>query len=288
MFLITTYLYQPFLNLLVFFYWLIGHTPLGYDMGIAVILLTIAIRLLLLPITLASQRSEDERRKIQEQVKEIESHPTATSVEKKEKAKQVLRSSPRILISEGIMFVIQVAIALILWRIFATGLSGEDLHLLYPFMPEVPQPYVLSFLGRFDLTHSHLLFNIIQTFIIFLLETLVVLTSPYPVSRSEVVRVQIVLPLMSFVAFAFLPAGKKLFVITTLLFSILVLLLRLAYSTYKKYFPDPEPEEEKPAWPYPYPPYPYPYPPYPPAEGQAAAPPTPAETTSSESDSHSH
>lgn len=254
---ISTYLYQPFLNLLVFFYWMLGQTPVGYDMGIAVILLTLVIRFLLLPITLASQRSEAERRKIQDTVKEIESHPTATQVEKKEKIRDVLRGSPRILISEAVMFVIQLAIALILWRIFATGLTGEDLHLLYRFMPEVPQPYVLSFLGRFDLTHPDWVLNVVQTVIIFLLETLVVLTSPYPVSRSEVVRVQIVLPVVSFIIFAFLPAGKKLFVITTLLFSIAVILLRILFRWYKRVFPDPEPEPEKPAYP-----YPYPYPPY--------------------------
>jgi YidC/Oxa1 family membrane protein insertase len=266
MYLITTYLYQPFLNLLVFFYWLIGHTPLGYDMGVAVILLTLAIRFLLLPITLSSQRSEAERRKIHESVKEVEAHPTATQVEKKEEIRKILRGSPRILISEVVMFVIQLAIALILWRIFATGLTGEDLHLLYSFMPEVPEPYVLSFLGKYDLTHPDLILNIVQTLVIFLLETLVVLTSPYHVSRSEVVRVQFVLPVISFAIFAFLPAGKKLFMITTLLFSISVLLLQIAYRTYKKYFPDPEPEPEKPAYPYPYPYPPYYPPPPPPAE----------------------
>lgn len=255
--LLTTYLYQPFLNLLVFFYWMIGQTPIGLDMGIAVILLTLTIRLLLLPITLSSQRSEADRRKIHDAVVEIESHPTATTLEKKEEVRRVLKSSPRILISEAFMFLIQLAIALILWRIFATGLSGEDLHLLYGFMPEVQQPFALTFLGRYELTHPDLPLNIIQTLILFLLETLVVLTSPYPVSRSEVVRVQFVLPVVSFFVFAFLPAGKKLFVITTLLFSMTVLLARVIYRVYKKYFPDPEPEPEQPAYP-----YPYPYPPY--------------------------
>lgn len=263
MFILTTYLYQPFLNLLVFFYWLVGHTPFGYDMGFAVILLTLSIRILLLPITLASQRSEAERRKIHDRIQEIESHEMATPVEKKEKIREVLRANPRILLSEAFMFLIQLAIALILWRIFATGLSGQDLHLLYPFMPTLPQPYVLTFLGHYDLTHPDLLLNIIQSVIIFVLETIVVLSSPYPVSRGEVVRVQIILPIVSFVIFAFLPAGKKLFVITTLLFSLTVLLLQMLYRVYKRYFPDPEPEPEKPAYPmYPYPYPPYPYPPY--------------------------
>lgn len=268
---ITTAVYQPFLNILVLFYWAIGKTPIGFDMGIAVILLTLFIRFLLLPVTLASHRSEEERRRIHQEVEEIETKYSAHPVERKEKVKKVLRDNPRILLAEGFMFVIQLVIALILWRIFATGLSGEDLHLLYPWMPEVPQPFHLDFLNRFDLTHPDLFLNVVQTFVIFLLETVAILTSPYPVTRQEVIRVQVILPLVSFAIFAFLPAGKKLFVITTLLFSLVIIILQVVYRTFKKLFPDPEPEEEHPQYypypPYPYPPYPYPYPPKPSEEG---------------------
>lgn len=237
----TLVLYQPFLNILVFFYWLIGLTPIGYDMGIAVILLTITIRLLLLPVTLASHRSESERRELMRQIQEVKEHHYADPVARQKATKAALRSKPRILFAEGAMFLIQTAIALILWRIFATGLSGEDLHLLYRFMPDVPEPFVLTFLRRFDLTHPDLLLNLVQTLLIFALETLAVILSPYPVSRKEVVRVQIVLPLVSFVVFAFLPAGKKLFVITTLLFSITVMIARQVVEWWHHVFgPDEE------------------------------------------------
>ena len=53
-------IYQPFLNVLVFFYWLDGIITRGHpDMGVAVILLTIIIRILLLPMSLAEDKSED-------------------------------------------------------------------------------------------------------------------------------------------------------------------------------------------------------------------------------------
>ena len=47
----VTYLYQPFLNLLVLFYWLLGQTPIGFDMGFAVIMLTLLVRFILLPLS---------------------------------------------------------------------------------------------------------------------------------------------------------------------------------------------------------------------------------------------
>ncbi len=230
----TSIIYQPFLNLLVFFYWVLDLTPVGGDMGIAVILLTIVFRLLLLPITLASHRSEKERRHIQKKVNEIREAYQGQPVEEKQAVKRFLRSNPRIMLAEAFMFIVQVAIALILWRIFATGLSGEDLHLLYDWMPEISEPFNLMFLGRFDLTHPDWQLNVLQAFLIFLIETINVITSPYHVSRSEVVRVQLVLPLVSFMIFAFLPAGKKLFVITTFCFSLLIMLIRSLVNTYQR------------------------------------------------------
>jgi YidC/Oxa1 family membrane protein insertase len=236
----TLLLYQPLLNALVLFYYLIGQTSLGFDMGYAVILLTILIRIILLPITLAGHRSESERREIAQKVKEAEEYYRHDPVAQSKAVKQILRAKPRIIISEATTFLIQAVIALTLWRIFSKGLLGEDLHLLYSWMPQVAQPYNLNFLGRFDLTHPDWILNLIQAFLIFVLETIAVITSPYYVSRKEVVRVQLILPVVSFLFFAFMPAGKKLFVVVTLLFSLAVVITRLVVRGLRKLFPPAE------------------------------------------------
>jgi len=115
-----------------------------------------------------------------------------------------------------------------LWRIFAKGLLGADFHLIYGFMPDIATPLNLNFLGRFDLTHPNFTLNIIQSVIIFIAELISSLTSPFPSSRRDNIRLQLVLPVASFLIFATLPAGKKLFIITTLSFSIVFMLLRAA------------------------------------------------------------
>lgn len=232
--LFTVLLYQPFLNILVLFYWLVGQLPIGYDMGIAVILLTVLIRVLLLPLTIAGHRTEHERRQIEQKVARVKEEYSAQPLEKDKAIKRVLRANPRIILSEVTMFVIQLIIALVLWRIFATGLLGKDLHLLYSWIPDVPQPYNLTFLGRFDLTHPDWQLNVVQASLIFIIETIAVLTSPYEVTRKEVVRVQLVLPVVSFMIFAFLPAGKKLFVITTLSFSLVIIVARIFWRWYRR------------------------------------------------------
>jgi YidC/Oxa1 family membrane protein insertase len=229
-------IYQPFLNVLVGIYWLLGFASEGApDMGIAVILLTVFIRILMLPMSLSATRSEEDRREIGIKVAELEKLYIADPIKLRMGKKKVFKKSRSVIISELFSLFVQVSIALMLWRIFETGLTGEDLHLIYAFMPEVSLPFNLVFLGEIDLSHGNLLLNFVQSFTIFLFETIAVLTSPYPPSKGEVVRLQLTLPIVSFLIFMYLPAGKKLFVITTLCFSIVLTLAQFIYRSFMSY-----------------------------------------------------
>lgn len=229
-------IYQPFFNILVGIYWMLGlGTEAAPDMGIAVILLTLLIRILLLPMSIAGHRSEAERREIAEKVKEIEERYASDPIRLKKEKKAVFRRNRGVFNGEVVSLFIQVAIALMLWRIFETGLKGDDLHLIYGFMPEVELPFNLMFLGRFDLSKTNFFLNLLQSILIFVVETLAVLTSPFPTTRKEVVRLQLTLPVVSFLIFMRLPAGKKLFVITTLVFSFFLLLGKFIWRRFHAY-----------------------------------------------------
>lgn len=241
--LFTHVIYQPFLNIVVFFYW--GLSQLGNpDMGIAVILLTLVVRFLMLPISWASHQSEKERREIADRLQQLEHDYSDDPVLLREKSKHVFRVNRRIVISEIFALFIQVSIALMLWRMFETGLNGEDLHLLYPFLPHVDTPYNMMFLGKYDLTHTNLTLNFIQSFAIFVLETVALLTSPYKTNRAEVVRLQLTLPVVSFLIFMRLPAGKKLFVITTLIVSTIITIVKYIQHVFSEFADRKRAEEE--------------------------------------------
>ena len=113
-----------------------------------------------------------------------------------------------------------------LYRIFKTGLEGEDFHLLYSFMPEVRQPINLMFLGKFDLSQTNSTLNILQSLAIFVIEGLHMIFTPSKISRRQFLQLAIFLPIVSFFVFMLLPAGKKVFIITSILFSIGVLLVK--------------------------------------------------------------
>jgi len=234
--LFTVLVYQPFFNILIFFYWILDFITRGNpDMGIAVIFLTILIRILLLPLSLAGYRSEKDRRAIIVSLKELEEIHAGDPIAFKKQKQKLLQGNRKVFVGEFVSLAVQVGISLMLYKIFSTGLEGADTHLIYTFMPQVEQPFNLVFLGRFDLAHTNFFLNILQSFFIFILETLSIYTSPYPPSKGEVVRLQLILPVVSFFIFMFFPAGKKLFVITTLIFSIGLTIYKYIKHRYEAY-----------------------------------------------------
>ena len=221
-------IYQPFFNLLIGLYWILNKIPnFDANMGVAVIIFTIIIRILLLPISLAANKQEKTRKQIEQELHDLSAKYSQDPVSYRKEFKKTFRRNRGIVIAELISLAIQVMVALILWRIFATGLQGADEHLVYPWMPKIfPIPDdKLMFMG-FSLWEPHWQLNILQSVLIFIVETLSIYVSPYPITKGEVVRLQLVLPLISFIVFSQLPAGKKLFVIVTLLFSLALIIGR--------------------------------------------------------------
>lgn len=240
--LFTRFIYQPFLNLLVTIYIGLDYLTGGNaDMGVAVIIFTIALRIFLLPLSLSSERTEAERYEIEEKLKQINKTFRNDPVRKKQETKKLLRGNKRVLLLEGINLSIQIAIALMLYRIFAKGLLGDDFNLIYPALPQVTESFNLVFLAKFDLTKPNLFLNFLQSLAIFTVESLSMFTSPFPVTRKDVIRLQIFLPVVSFLIFAYLPAGKKLFIITTLSFSIMLIIVRQSLRFSKKIIGKPAP-----------------------------------------------
>ena len=229
---VTTFIYQPFFNLLVYIYLLLSKMTGGNsDMGWAVIIFTVIFRIILLPLSMRGERSEKERWEISQRVDSVERNFGHDPVKKKEAIRAIISSNKKVLSWEMFDLIIQVLIALMLYRIFTTGLEGTDLHLLYNFMPKIAEPFNLVFAGTYDLSKPSFIINVVNTAVIFMAEFLSIRTSPLPMSREDLMMLA-VLPIGAFTFFAFMPAGKKLFVTTTLLFSIALILARQAIYLY--------------------------------------------------------
>lgn len=213
------YIYQPFFNILVGLYEILGRiSPEFADMGIAVVIFSIIIRIILFPLTIAGEKSEEEKKKISDRVIELKRIYSHEPIRMNAEIKTVMRGSYKEVIATTANLLIQLAIILMLYRIFTTGLEGADFYLLYDFVPR-PDHINLMFLGKYDLSVTNSTLNLVQSFMIFLVELLGALRSPYPLTKKEKVLMQVVLPIGSYLIFMFLPSGKKVFVITSLIFS---------------------------------------------------------------------
>ncbi len=158
---------EPLINLLVFFYSIIP----GHDFGVAIILLTITIRLILWPLQSKTLRNQKALTKIQPEIKKIQdkykNDPTKMQSKVmelyKEKEVNPLSSCLPTLIQLPLLFALFYAI-----RPFADAAfinisdSGAGLwHDLYPWLRELgfvksalSQPFSTEFLNLVDLTKS--------------------------------------------------------------------------------------------------------------------------------------
>lgn len=221
------YIYQPFFNILVGLYEILGRiSPDLADMGIAVIIFSIIIQIILFPLRLAGERSEEEKKKISDQVAEASRIYSHEPIRLRAEIKSIMRSNLRSVLATTANLLISLAIIVMLYRIFTTGLEGADFYLLYDFIP-TPSHINLMFLGKYDLSVTNATLNIIQSIMIFIVEVLAALRSPVPLTRKDKALLQIVLPIGSFIIFMFLPAGKKIFMITTLAFSAIYSAIKL-------------------------------------------------------------
>lgn len=142
-------LYRPLFNGLVFLYNVLP----GHDFGIAIIVLTVLIRLLLYPLFQHSIKSQRTLAKLQPKIKEIQ-RKCANNKEKQAKETMALYKENKINPMGGCLpLVVQVLILFAFFRVLWTGLDAARLNDLYSF---VSNPGSLSpfFLGVIDLSKS--------------------------------------------------------------------------------------------------------------------------------------
>lgn len=135
-------LYQPLFNLLIFLVWLVP----GHSVGWAIILLTILIRLALVPSGLKTARVQKKMKELQPLIQKLKEQHKG---DKKAEAQATMalykeyKVSP---FSSCLPLVWQLPILIVLYRVFRDGLTTERFSLLYTFVPR-PEAVNHIFLG---------------------------------------------------------------------------------------------------------------------------------------------
>jgi YidC/Oxa1 family membrane protein insertase len=144
-----SFFYQPILNLLVFLYNIFG------ELGIAILLLTILIKLVLFPLSRKSIKSQKALQDLQPKIEEIKEknkgNQQATSI-----ALMALYKENKVNpFSSCLPLLLQLPFFIAIFRVFKDGFAQDHLDLLYNFV-SVPAGGVIDTitLGGFDLAEK--------------------------------------------------------------------------------------------------------------------------------------
>jgi len=145
-------LYQPLFNALIFLY----NTITFHDLGIAIILLTILVRLILYPVFYKSIKNQTLMQKLQPEIQKIQ-HDHKDNKEKQAQALMALYRQHKVNPFAGFFLLfIQLPILIALYRVFLNGFKPEDFSNLYNFI-HAPEAINHLFLGLIDLKNRSIL-----------------------------------------------------------------------------------------------------------------------------------
>jgi len=205
-------LVYPLINLLVFFY---HYIP---DVGIVIILLTVVIRLLLLPSFHRSLKHQRALQKLQPKMDEIR-EKYKDDKEAQARAMMELYSVHKVNpLSSCLPLLIQIPILLALYRVFIQSLNGKPLVGLYKFVPDP---------GHINPTFLHFLnlgkVNIVMAVLAAVLQYLLGLMQQPKRSTdptANIMRAQILymFPVLTLIIGLKIPAGLALYWVVTTLF----------------------------------------------------------------------
>ncbi len=145
-----TFFYQPVLNLLVFLYNIVP----GNDLGVAIVLLTIIIKLALFPL---SKKAIESQKGLQEIQPEIEAIKKEHKNDREALGKATLELYKRKKInpfSSCLPLLIQLPFLFAVFRVFRDGFGERSLNLVYSFISRPEHIKTISF-GFFDLSAPH-------------------------------------------------------------------------------------------------------------------------------------
>lgn len=137
--------YRPVLNLLVFLYNIMP----GHDIGLAIIIMTVVIKLILLPLSKQSIKSQKALQGLQPKINEIKKKYADNKEEQGRAMMQLYKEEKVNPFSSCLPLLIQLPFLWAVFQVFRAGLSGQSLNLVYYFIhrPEFINTISLGFVN---------------------------------------------------------------------------------------------------------------------------------------------
>lgn len=142
-----TLIYEPIYNALVFF---VNHVP-NHDIGIAVIIVTIIVRIILYPLARKAIKSQMAMKAVAPEIEELKKKYKDKPEEQGRAMLALYRERKVNPFSGFLLLLIQIPVLLGLYWVFAKGgFPTVDPSVLYTFVP-MPEQITMEFLGLIDM-----------------------------------------------------------------------------------------------------------------------------------------
>jgi membrane protein insertase Oxa1/YidC/SpoIIIJ len=225
----TIYLFEPVFNVLVWLYGNIAHQ----NFAIAVIYLTIGLRIILLPFSIIEEMGKGKHSKLEKEVAAIEKNPHIDPMKKREVVRKLMREFR---VSPWAKIISMFALALLfllLYQIFVGGLRLEKMVHLYSwnFHPD----YINTIFLGFDVAKRYWFLSLIPAALLFVEIVYEQRKYPHLITQSEAVY-RYLFPIAVFFLLWKLPSIKSIFILTTMLFTLMIKGVKLTVSKVPKIF----------------------------------------------------
>ena len=149
-FLFNSFFYNPLYNSLIL---LIDYLP-GGSVGLAVILLTVVVKLLLFPLSASSIRTQIKMKDIDGELKEIKEKHKDNREEMGKKMLELYKENKINPFAGLFLIIIQIPVVIALYFVFRSGFPAVNLDILYSFVP-TPTMVDTNFLNFIDLSANN-------------------------------------------------------------------------------------------------------------------------------------
>ena len=220
----NTILYQPLFNALVFLY----QTIAFQDLGVAIIMLTVVVRVILYPLFYHSFKNQTLMQKIQPHIQKIQ-HEHKENREKQAQALMELYKQHKVNPFSGFLLIlVQLPILIVLYQLFLKGFSLEAFSNLYSFV-SAPTEIHNTFLGLIDLKSKSILIVVLAAILQYLQGKLTLPKRSADGQESPAAKIGrsmiFIGPVLTVVILSTLPAAVGLYWLASSAFSIFQQLL---------------------------------------------------------------
>lgn len=222
------FLYQPVFNALIWIY----SNITNFNLGWAVVWLTIFLRIILLPLTFISVRDANRQEKAREEAEKAARAFKNDPIARKEEIRNIMKKNHVSPWAKMLTLGLQLLVLVLLYQVFLGGITGQKMYKnLYPSV-DFPGKININFYG-FDIGRQHDVFwaGIVAIYLFANILWGNRFSKKWDSSKAAYL---ILFPLFTFTALWILPMVKSLFILTSMLFSDIISIARYIIMPKKK------------------------------------------------------